>query len=313
MLRGTVFVWAITTTTLALGAELPNAAHAIAQKFAEQSAPAKTERPPIDYEMEMLRRARAEQAAAQTAPAPTVAPPAQNATSSSVVPAAALPEAADVAPTVTPQLLPFKAAESPPAPVSPTTSAAKTEVQAKVETKPADQPRAIEPPGAPAARASLLLALETGGASSKSGTATFDPMLCISDACYVSAGFQVDAIKLAKSDALKLKSTSDASPDSCNGRVACVFRNVPVANGAQIQVVELGSASHDPTHTSDLQLDQSCKTTEGDLSCDNPIATTEFRIWVVPEETARTAGAQELEEVLADGLPHIDVARSTDK
>ena len=313
-------MWALTIATIAVAAEPPNAAHAIAQKFAEQSKQVKTERPPIDYEMEMLRRARAEQAAAKEVAAPalpdkTAAPVPPVATPVAVPPAAVTPAPPPSLPATSPALLqstPAKTAES----TQPTavTPAPKTEVQAKVETNTVEPVRGPETTGVPAARASLLLALESGGASSKGGASqSFDPMICMGDTCYVSAGFEADAVKLAKSDALKLKSTSDASSDSCKGKVACVFRNIQVTKGTQIQVVEMGSASHDPIHASDLQLDPSCKMSDGDLSCDNPIATTDYRIWVVPEETAHAAGVQELEEALADGLPHIDVARATDK
>jgi hypothetical protein len=339
---------------------------------------ANAERPPLDYEMEMLRRARAEQTATANVPAsvgtqpatiatsepdttksapPTVPlvapvtppasapmavqatpppqptpvtlpvpvalppstvapPPATVASPPSTVAQATAPvaKAAEVAPPIT---APIAAQPSAPQPIAPqpgATPAAKPELQAKTEplaVTPAPSPAAT---GGPVARASLLLALETGGASSNSGaSSSFDPILCIADACFVSAGLNADAVRLSKLDALKLKSTTDASPDSCKSKVGCVFRNVSIPAGAQLQVIELGSASHDPSRMSDAPLDPSCKVSDGALNCENPIATSDFRIWVVPEEIARTAGVQAIEDVVADGLPHEDVARATDK
>ena len=350
MLRGLFFVCSLsvaglTGAAVAMAVEPPNAAHLLAQKFAEQTPPslasqaqvpaqvqapvfapkvqphpAKSERPPIDYEMEMLRRARAEQATAM--PPPSAAPVTAVAAPvlSNTVPLQPAPALAPPSPATTPAspaaavsaaLPPTKTAET--APASPP-APAKAEVQAKADPKPAELAPAAEATSTTGPRGTLLLALETSATSSKNAPSpTFDPMICMADICYISAGLNADAVKLSKLDALKLKSTSDASPDSCNGKVGCVFRNVMLPAGAQVQVVELGSASHDLEHTSAAQLDPTCKVSDGDLNCDNPILTKDFKIWSVPEETARTAGVQNLEDALADGLPHIDAARATDK
>lgn len=355
MFRGFVSVCALVLATPVLAADRPSAADAIAQKFAGppptstpkplkpahvQAAkpqvadfqPARAERPNIDYEMDMLRRARAELASEKTAAqpvaaaaspapvspaihvvaaAPTPAPeavPAPVAAPAAVPPA--LPAAAAAAVSLpAPSPAPTKTAESTPPPAPP-----KPDVQANVDPKPAEPTQAPAAAIVPAQHATLLLALETSGASSKSAAApTFDPMVCLGDSCFISAGLNADAVKLTKVDALKLKSTSDASPDSCKGKVGCVFRNIAVPLGAQIQVIELGSASHDPLHGSEALLDTTCKMGDSGLNCDNPILTADFKIWLVPEETARTAGVQELEDTLADGLPHVDMARATDK
>lgn len=404
MFRGFVSVLALTVATAASAAEQANPAHAIAQKFAaptETAAPAKsaptkalpakgdaakpatttgeaskadraktdaasTERPPLDYEMEMLRRARAEQTAitpakvaatpvTAAAPQPAVPPPAAT-PSPAAAPFAAAP--ADVAPAVTipvavvpavpspaaapavatpimapvtaavavpaaTAVLPTKTAEAAPPPPLPTAPAPNlkasdfkaSEVTTAVEAKPAEPARpAVAAPG-PATPATLLLALETHSSTTKGGAAavSFDPIVCLNENCFISGGLQADAIKIAKTDAIKLKTTEDASPASCKGMIACIFRNVAVPTGAQLQVIELGSASHDAARASDLKLDNTCRVNEGELACDEPIATPDFKIWVVPEETARAAGVQAIEEAVADGLPHVDVARASDK
>ncbi|NOT72719.1 MAG: hypothetical protein HOP09_16015 [Hyphomicrobium sp.] len=394
---------AVSSPASATGA--PSAAHKLAQKFAAptetvlpSTAPAETakpkvakpeaskpsaaktvaapaERPPLDYEMEMLRRARAEREAlsspkpaAVTPPAASPAPlatkpatpvpaPAAVAVTSPVAPPANVPTpvapavstpapqpaatiAVQIAVPATPALTapavapaasavtapsnapPAPVAQAPvvPAPVVPPPAVKAADVApgaAPAAAKPAGPTPAAAPAIAasgPASRASILLALETSGASSKSGTSpSFDPIVCMGEVCFVSAGLNADAVKLSKGDALKLKTTTEASPDACKDKVACVFRNVAIPAGAQLNVIELGSASHDPSRTSDAAPDTTCKVSDSSLMCDNPIATADFRIWVVPEETARSAGVQAIEDVVADGLPHVDVARSTDK
>ena len=331
MLRRLLFltIFAVLSSTVGSSAEAVNAAQAIAQKFAED-APAKPTRPGLDYEMDMLKRARAEQAAIKTAPPAKaeVLKPAPAATVTPAPMAQATPQApaSELTKPVTPPATPLVAVvpavltPQPPTPsivpavaTPPTAAPAHAEIQAKAEAKPADVVPPTVVPNVTAPRATLLLALELGGAATKGSSPTYDPILCLADACFVSAGMKSDAVKLSKLDALKLKSTSEASPDSCKGKVGCVFRGVGVPAGAVLQVVELGSASHGPETARDVQLDKTCRMIETDLVCESPIASPDFRIWVVPEDLARTAGPQALEDAVADGLPEEDVARTTDK
>lgn len=296
-----------------------------------------SERPPIDYEMDMLRRARAEQAdrkAADKAVSPAAAPakivvhppvvepkPIAEAKPEAAPPPLAAPAAAPskpaeaekiVAPAQAPpaqKIEPQKLVEAPAAPkttaAAPSTAAPAAAAAATVVAAPAS---------GPTAQASVLLAIETGGASTKSSDATtYDPIICVADTCFLSAGLTADAVKLSKVDALKLKSSNDASPDACRGKVACVFRNVALPKDALIQVVELGGATADPERTYAAEPDTSCKSSEGALACDNPIATADFRIWIVPEATAKTAGVDAIEDAVAESLPHRDIARDTDK
>lgn len=162
-------------------------------------------------------------------------------------------------------------------------------------------------------QASVLLAIETGGASSRSDTTALDPIICVGDICFLSAGLTADAVKLSKSDVLKLKSSDDASPDACRGKVGCVFRNVGLTKNALIEVIEIGGASAVPARTYAAEPDATCKTSDGALACENPIATADFRLWIVPEATAQSAGADAIEDAVADSLPHPDIARDTDK
>lgn len=309
---------------------------------------AASERPTLDYEMDMLRRARAEEADRKAASKPNTAaagqhlivqPPATGATPIAPAKAVVAAPAAQPAPAVatapaiavTPAVAPSPA-PAPPAAVIPEAAAPAKIVEAKpqppaaapsvpaVQAK-ADAPASTPVPAAvpqvaalPLTQATVLLAIETGGASSKSGDVQkLDPIICVADSCFVSGGLTSDAVKLSKADALKLKSSKEASPDACKGMVGCVFRNVGFAKDALIQVVDLGTPSSDAVQAHVAQPDTSCKSADGALTCDNPIATADFRLWIVPEATAKSAGDQTIEDAVADSLPHKDVARDTDK
>lgn len=305
---------------------------------------ATSERPPLDYEMDMLRRARAEEADRKAAEQPATKPPGRIVVTPPAVtppaagtasPAAAVkPEAAAPKPA-TEQLLPEKIAEPAKPALSPQTTPPPAaapiiaEPQKIVEAPAAATTTAATPPGAAAVttpavaapapptgstvQASVLLAIETGGASSRSDATALDPIICVGDSCFLSAGLTADAVKLTKPDALKLKSSDDASPDACRGKVACVFRNVGLTKNAQIEVIEIGGSSSAPARTYAAEPDATCKTSDGALACENPIATADFRLWIVPEATAKAAGAEAIEDAVADSLPHRDIARDTDK
>ncbi|HPG89259.1 MAG TPA: hypothetical protein PLD46_06365 [Hyphomicrobium sp.] len=313
---------------------------------------AATERPPLDYEMDMLRRARAEEADRKAAikpaapitgqrivvqppvvaaePAKGSVPPVAAAVATPVVappvpsaekpePAAAKTEPATAAAVKTEpakiepaKVAPAKLVEAQPAPAA-ATPAVQAKADAPVSVPPPPTPTPAPSAALPAVQASVLLAIETGGVSTKGDTQTLDPIICVADSCYISAGLTADAVKLSKGDALKLKSSKDASPDACRGMVGCVFRNVGFAKDALIQVVDLGTPSSGEVQTYVVQPDGTCKSSDGALSCDNPIATSDFRIWIVPEATAKSAGEQSIEDAVADSLPHKNIARDTDK
>ena len=301
-----------------------------------------SERPPLDYEMDMLRRARAEDADRKAAEQPAtkpparivVTPPAVTPTAAGTAPAAAAVKSEAVAPKaatepVSPAKIVGPAKPTPSTQPTPTAAPIKAEPQKIVEAPAAATTTAATPPAAaavtapavaapappagPTVQASVLLAIETGGASSRSDATALDPIICVGDSCFLSAGLIADAVKLSKSDALKLKSSDNASPDACRGKVGCVFRNVGLTKNALIEVIEIGGASAAPARTYAAEPDATCKTSDGALACENPIATADFRLWIVPEATAKTAGAEAIEDAVADSLPHRDIARDTDK
>lgn len=346
------------------------------------------QRPSLEYEMEMLRRARAEEAArkakdaassvdvagqaasqapsAKTAPAATQVIAQPTAGTAPASPAAQIQKttaptpkkhAAPLAQTATdPVQLKTQPATVPKTTSSPTalqnvlTVATPTVAQPTAESsisaatapaaqiadaKPAPFTATIASPpkqaAGPTQQATILLVLEPQTTSATSATVpntpapaagalpdpirpAHDAMACIGDTCLVSNGFETAAKVLARSEAQALKSTDGVTPDTCRGKIACIYRDVAVPASPRAQILDLGSKGappHGDGFTTDV--DQTCRITDGELTCDHALATPDFRMWVVPEATAKKAGAALLEDALVEGLPQANVVSSSDK
>lgn len=255
-----------------------------------------TVRPSIDYEMDMLRRARAEAAQLKTTdpvkpePSPLPKPVAENSPASPPAPI----------PSATPQ---GPAAAAPSAPQS-------VEARADPSSKAATTATtALVPSNTP--HATVLVVLDPPRAA-KPATPP-DPILCFGESCYMSLGFETGAMAITKADALKLKNTEEAKAGMCMSKTACVYRDVPVVQGAQAEIVDLANRSATTSGISDIAIDQTCTIEDGELVCDKPISSLDQRIWVVPEAVAMKAGANVLDQAIADGLPEEDQAAATDK
>ncbi len=172
----------------------------------------------------------------------------------------------------------------------------------------------VKPSTGPTSQATILLILEPQGQATPPATPAHDALVCTGETCVVSNGFEAPAKALSRSDAQALKSSDGVTPDSCRGKSACVFREVAVSPTPRIGVLDLiqasGNAGGDG-YTTDI--DTSCRVADGELMCDHPLATPDFRMWVVPEAIAKTAGATLLENAIVEGLPQSDVVSSTDK
>lgn len=266
-------------------------ADALAQKFSEAS-----DRPSLDYEMDMLRRARAEEVERKTQgvlPAPSAQEPVQPATAQASPPAAqpaaaapiplAHPAAAE--PSAVPVALP-KAEE----PASPSVAA--------------DRP-AVDPAGP---HASVLLVLESDAGGGKP-----DPILCFGNDCWVSNGITKPAEPLTRQAAVALKTTETPERDSCTGKSGCVYRDVTLPADASLEIIHAGAQAASAGQTFAVELDKSCKSDSGDLICANGLVTQDYRAWVVPEATAISIGNEALEDAVADGLPDDDGPATADK
>jgi len=318
---------ALMGSAAAASAEPVDPAQAIAQKFSEASEP-KTEpqqteramsaavnrgRPDLDYEMDMLRRARAEelerqqQAKAEKA----ILVPEQPQPAATPAPLVSTPEAAkEVAPRLA------EPAAAPPAPaveavVPPATTAA-TPSPLPTQSAALDNK---DDGAAGAVRATVLLVL-TRDESAGVADIKPDPIICLDQQCWLSNGLQAPARPMSRSEAVALPSTAKLTDDSCSGKSACAYRNIALAPDAQIQVVEVGESRGVSDGSFTVSADTSCRKDEGDLVCDNALVTQAFRMWVVPEATAQEIGPSGLETAIADGLPDNgddDAESSSDK
>lgn len=265
-------------------AEPVDPAQAIAQKFFEASEP-KAERPTIEYEMEMLNRARAEKIERRSGPAdvhPVVNTSPSQDPSLSPLPAtgASQPDTFSLLPKVSAKL-----AESQPAAAA-----------APVKTTPV----------------TVLLALDTDDTSVEKAHSP-DPIICIDQNCYLSSGFETPAREMPRVDALALRGTSAAKAETCRGKFGCVYRSIAIPENAEIRVVDFGAATR-PTDTGyTISPDATCKKANNELECDNALVTHDFRVWIVPEATAKKAGIQLLEDAVAEGLQVQNISRSNDK
>ncbi len=310
-MRGRLPVWiagAVLCLSTAVAAEPTppkDPAHALANKFSqgEQSA-TKPARPSLDYEMEMLKRARAEAASrSPTAPPVKVAPPAA--------------EAASVLPPQTPAVAapalenkPAVKAEAPPTAHPPT---AAPPSPPRVEAKVDDKPGAVPQTAKTSPRATVLLVIEPAHETSGPEPAPPDPIICLGEVCYVSTGLDTPARKISRTEAVALKSTSDIGATACKNMSGCIFRDVALKTGATLEVIEVGASTAIKREATDISADETCSVSEGDLICENPVSAPDHRIWIVPEETARTAGVTMIEDAVAFGLLEDDITRDTDK
>jgi colicin import membrane protein len=311
-------------------AEPANPGHALAQKFAEdakpkpapaQAAPAAPRvakpaaNPSADYEKEMLDAAKSEAEARRRAAAAAIA--AETAAATQL----AAPKAAEAKPVTTPE--PQKVAEpahaAPAAPKVPMQIKVKAEIRVPVTTAPAaalaapaksttQTAAAAGPP-----RATVLVVLTHHAEASGSPRKTPDPIICLGEECYISAGPDTDARAVTRAEALSTKNTITNGAGACSGKTRCAFRGVAVKPGAELQIVDLGLVRHDKRDVVEAKLDTTCGLDETDLVCDNPLTAPDFRIWLMPEAIARDAGATRIEAALADDLPEENIVRDGDK
>jgi hypothetical protein len=207
-------------------------------------------------------------------------------------------------------------APAPPTAVAPTPSAAPSAAAPEVTSAktanvpPADDAQAEAQSKSQDPRATLLLSLAT---DSPDAPATADPIVCLGDMCWLSNGLEAPARPMSRGQALALKSTRSSTDDSCFGKGACAFRNIPVRAGSLVEVIEIGAAANSSSNPYSIGIDGSCRVDQGDLVCNNSLETRDYRLWVVPEKTANTAGANALENALADDLEGDDAQSSNDK
>ena len=292
-------------------------------------APTAKSRPPApgaDYERDMLEAARAEAQARETlqtqqaeSKSPVVVPPPTPTAATAQPPATVAPPPSPPAlaqattphvptPQVAPQVAPQAAAPQP-APAPAPAASPQIRIEAKVNVPaPATVTR---PDGAP--RATILAVLTHSAHDAGRAITPPDPIICLADICYISAGPNADAKLISRSEALSTKNTVTSGAGACKGVSRCAYRGVSMQRGDEVQIIDLGLVGHDKREPADVTPDTSCRVEDGDLLCDQPVAAPDYRIWVVPETVAAAAGPGAIEHALADDLPEEDIARAEDK
>ncbi len=187
---------------------------------------------------------------------------------------------------------------------------------ALAEVKPSPSPATVptSPPVQPTQQATVLLVFESGSAAQDATQSMHDPIVCFDDRCIVSNGFDAAAKALPRGDAKALKTTTGVTLDTCRGKTACVFRDVAITAAPRLQVIDLGSSTTSNAGGGyTTEIDKSCRMSDGELTCDHPLATPDFRVWIVPEGTAKKAGIAALEDAIVEGLPQGELVSSADK
>ena len=312
----------------AKSAEAVNPAHALAQKFAiDETAPAPNTRQPVaktiapparraatkpgaDYENEMLEAARAEAAARESAG------------KSAVPPALPNPPTQAAAPV---EVQAQKPPQTPPLPItSPTPSAAgkpalgiSISVANPVQHAANDPAHAAPAPTGAATEAgqhvTILLVLTPSDKTTSNGKAQSNPILCAGDECYVGTGSASPAKIMARAEAMAAKNSALGLPGICQGFAYCVFRDIALKPGAGLQVIDAGFARSEPYEAFDARPDKTCVLEDGDLDCQEPVTTKDYRLWIVPEPIAQNSKPAQIEDALSTGLVEENVTRAEDK
>lgn len=131
-----------------------------------------------------------------------------------------------------------------------------------------------------------------------------DPILCLEYGCYISSGAQAPASMFNFSQALGPFGRIGRGAGACANSDICVFRGIDLgsAGTTMIQPVNLRDGRPDRRHLRDVVADQSCRMVGPALSCNRPIRTEAYTMWVVPERIAGRIGPEALERAAYAGL-----------
>ena len=158
--------------------------------------------------------------------------------------------------------------------------------------------------GADGSRVTVLLVMVPGSYGIRRGGAQVaDPVLCMRDGCYISAGADRPATFLPGRKALGFRNTWGARAGACRNALGCIFRSVELGTlPAFLQPVDLHIFRHDLRAGFAVLADSDCTISAGRLACRHGIDAETYTLWIVPERLAQTLGPAGLERALSDGL-----------
>ncbi len=153
-------------------------------------------------------------------------------------------------------------------------------------------------------RVTVLLVMAPGSYGIRRGGAQVaDPILCMRDGCYISAGADRPAMFLPGRKALGLRNTWGARAGACRNALGCIFRGVDLGTlPSFLQPVDLHIFKHDLRAGFAVLADSDCAITAGRLACRHGIDAETYTMWIVPERLAATLGPAGLERALSEGL-----------
>jgi len=137
----------------------------------------------------------------------------------------------------------------------------------------------------------------------RGGAKVADPILCLREGCYISAGADWPAMFLPGRKALGFGNTWGARAGACRNALGCVFRGVELGPlPAFLQPVDLHIFKHDRRAGFAVLADSDCRIAAGRLACRHGIDAENYTMWIVPESLAETMGPAALERALTEGL-----------
>lgn len=291
------FCLALSAASLPAHAQAPDAAQALADRFARDGAP-----PPAPAVAPSAKKTAAAPPAAR-APKPDAAYEAEM--------LAAAKAEADARRASDPAAMPATIAQPAPAAPGATPAPAKGTAVAETAAAPAKEVVAPPPQAAPAgpAHATVLLVLDPDATPSGSSGGAPAPVLCIGADCYVSAGTETPS-KLMPRAGVTL---TEGMAGDCEGHTHCIFRDVTLKPGGELQILDATLGKSGSSAPLPVQADASCAIKEGDLDCENTVSGLGYRAWIIPEALAQSAGALKLEGAIATDLIEEDINKPGDK
>ena len=152
-------------------------------------------------------------------------------------------------------------------------------------------------------RATVLLVLNSEAVRAKrrrKRRKMIDPVLCLSEGCYVSNGTHTSARFLHGRRAFGLGNVMGRRAGACRNQRTCVYRDIAINyGGISLQPVDINVVRHDRYGWSAAKPDATCRIENARLKCGRGITTDAYRMWIIPEAVARSAGPELLAEALA--------------
>jgi hypothetical protein len=150
-------------------------------------------------------------------------------------------------------------------------------------------------------RYTIVLSMVPGDRGIRRHNKTADPVLCThDDGCWISRGLDVAAELVSPRRVYGFSNVMGARAGTCSQALGCVFRGLDLKD-PYLQPVDLRVMSHDRRQAQVIRADSACTVVRGQLSCKQPIATTGYTMWIMPEAVANEAGASALQRLAAAG------------